>query len=841
MASFRLAKRSIQIAAVALLLAGTAAADTFIVDNFGDDPGNCSFPGQCTLRQAVTAANASAGDDLIKLEQGRTHLLGNQPSTGISVDSDTITIAVFTDPVNDIVPTPSPFDTVIDAAGAGRAFIVQANATLDLSGVSLRNGVIGTNSTGGAVAVLTDGTLVLSDSVLTGNQSGIGGGLGLTSGAQAVLTRVIVSGNEATANPARGGGIESRGALTLTDVTVAGNFGDFLQLGGGIYVDITGSLAMTRGGVSSHAVTSNGGGIWVDGPGPGGDQLDLDGTYVTGNQASNAGAGIHIDNNVPSIRLSAVTIQGNTGGGDGGGVRIEGGDVLLENVLISENTSTGLRGGGIAFSGAGTLTINDSEVRDNTAPDNPDGVGGGLWISGSSLTVDITGALFEGNRAFRNGAGIHAAATTTLTITETSFTDNDNQDTAIGGSGNGGAIFASNTTLTVVESDFTLNDAGLRGGAMYVENAPSVRIVDTNISDNSVIASNGDGGALNLNGNTSVQIVRSTIARNSTPDGGGAIFAFAGGTIDILNSTFSGNASGNVGGAINAGNTVNITNVTFAENGAASNGEILAGSGINIFSSILEHDPANGVDVCANNVANSDFNVLESGAGSGSCGLVGTMDRTRTAAEIDLQPLAFNGGPFGLDTHALGASTTIADLGDPSRCTVNADPMNPLDSDFDNRFAPRIAGTTCDPGAYESGSLPIAGVLTIRDVGPPNAQGAMPGIQVLIAGVLLGLDTMAGETTATVAAMLAAAINMDPRLMALGIKATVLGNGDTVSIAGLFDFAKALDPGLAVSSTDFGVPLVPALGVLGLVALLGGLLLVALRELRAAPGGGHPA
>lgn len=73
-------KNSLVTLVIALSLAAPAAADTFTVNNTSD-PGNgtCDAFG-CTLREAITAANANPGADTIVF---------NIPGTGVKTISPT--------------------------------------------------------------------------------------------------------------------------------------------------------------------------------------------------------------------------------------------------------------------------------------------------------------------------------------------------------------------------------------------------------------------------------------------------------------------------------------------------------------------------------------------------------------------------------------------------------------------------------------------------------------------------------------------------------------------------------------------------------------------------------
>lgn len=814
-----------------LLLATSVGADTFTVDNAGDAPGDCGVPGQCTLRAAFGAAAANGVDDLIKLSQGTTYILSNGVSPGLDATGNVIEIAVFDAFDTEVA---SPFDTAIDAAGLARHFIVRSGATLEVRGVTLRGGAQPNTDLGGAIAVDNGGAVVLTDVIVAGNVAGFGGGLFAQQGTTATLDRTLISGNQVTNGSAQGGGIYNAGTLTLVDSTVAGNTGSpgasptNLIEGGGIYNTSLGSVSMTRGGVVQHTVASLGGGIYTEGTGPGGDQLTLVDVSIHGNHTGNAGGGLHSEAGAGSALLDGVSLISNTAVGDGGGIRNESSDMVITNALIQANSSTSLRGGGVSHSN-GMLTISSSQFLDNTALDtntSTPGLGGGLSILLGAPSVSVSGSLFDNNSSRREGGAIRAGAGS-LTVVASTFTNNRVTDQGAN-DGNGGAIFATGATLVVEQSDLRNNDAPTRGAGIMVQNSPgAVRIVDTNISDNHVGAlpgdlDNGDGGGLYVGtGNASVTIVRSTLAGNTTRDEGGALAT--NGSVQIVNSTISGNSANDRGGAVVVqSGSLGATNVTFAGNSASIDGEVFLGANISLFNSILEHDTTDGVNVCVNSlVASSDYNMIESGPGE-NCNAMGANNFTIPEGLIDLDPnLQYNGGPYGLHTHALANTSSGIDAADPTLCDTGSD------TDLDNRSAPRSVGVACDMGAFETGAAALlsSGRLSLSGI----AQGAMPGVSVVIAGLTVSIDTVNGESSATVASNLAAAIAADSALAALGLQVVAIGSD--VLIDDVFDAGSgAPDPGLTVTSSDFAA--IPLLGPATIVALLAALPAVAFAKRR---------
>src|SRR4029453_10455132 len=110
--------------------------------------------------------------------------------------------------------------TIIDAAGLDR--VLDAFANLTISNVTLRNGA----PDGAGGALISRGTLIMTNVVMTGNTGKLfGGALALDLGS-ASLTDVTISDNTCAFAACKGGGIYTNsgsGPLTLNRVTLSGN------------------------------------------------------------------------------------------------------------------------------------------------------------------------------------------------------------------------------------------------------------------------------------------------------------------------------------------------------------------------------------------------------------------------------------------------------------------------------------------------------------------------------------------------------------------------------------------------------------------------------------------
>ena len=129
---------------------------------------------------------------------------------------------------------------------------------------------------------------------------------------------------------------------------------------------------------------------------------------------------IFLVNNNADFRLRNVSISGGNPGGDGGAFNVQGGaGIHLEDCVIKDNTSTSQTGGAIYFhSNHGTSTIDRCAFSNNRASASS---GGAIRALGG--TVTITNSTFTNNHSAADGGAIYIDGGT-ATLSHVTLWDN---------------------------------------------------------------------------------------------------------------------------------------------------------------------------------------------------------------------------------------------------------------------------------------------------------------------------------------------------------------------------------------------------------------------------------
>ncbi|WP_448544752.1 choice-of-anchor Q domain-containing protein [Roseiflexus sp.] len=220
------------------VIPAAAAPLTLVVTRTADTAdGVCDA--DCSLREAVSAANANPGPDTIIVPAGTYTLTLAPTPEDENADGDLDVRAALT-----ITGAGAPATTIVAASG-DRVFHALATAVLTISGITLR-GTGEAPGGGGGILVEPGATLTLQDSVVRDGRATRGGGIEVLgdgvnpASASATIERVTFTGNRAAS---LGGALSvfNGGSATLTNVTMTGNSAG--NSGGGISVSRDQALA----------------------------------------------------------------------------------------------------------------------------------------------------------------------------------------------------------------------------------------------------------------------------------------------------------------------------------------------------------------------------------------------------------------------------------------------------------------------------------------------------------------------------------------------------------------------------------------------------------------------
>lgn len=401
----------VAVVVAALLAAASPAkaqAATFAVNQDDDRvpvSGACTdAPNDCTLREAVIAANNSPGEDTITFEVSDVTLSVPGAGEGESATGDLdISESVIIDGGDGVTvgATDTFGDRIFQIFTPSNTDPLAEGTTATIESLTIQDGqTTGTLFGGGSIfggGIFVDGWagLNLTDSVVQNNTATIAGGgiylsepiqdksIGPNPGASATITNSVITENTAATldigngQPAgAGGGIAALAetTLSLTDSEVTDNVSN--NLSGGIANG--GDTTITRSTISGNDAAAEAGGIGsgtTDGGTSEGNNLEIFDSTIFDNTAR-SGAGLGIINSPALVANS--TISGNstdgvatgpndfTGAGGGAGVQGPVASLSLDSVTVAENSAPTSGGGALASDNLNAIKALNTIVADNT-------------------------------------------------------------------------------------------------------------------------------------------------------------------------------------------------------------------------------------------------------------------------------------------------------------------------------------------------------------------------------------------------------------------------------------------------------------------------------------------
>lgn len=369
-------------------------------------------------------------------------------------------------------------------------------------------------------------------------------------------------------------------------LTLRGHPGTVLD-GGGVDRGLWVTSGAGPGSVTVEGLTitngdaDRGGGVLCEGA-----ELVLRDVVLSNNRATQGGA-LAATNCV--VHLVGVDVHTNVAEKEGGGGHIVGGTVTVERSRFGSNR--GADGGGLLVQGA------EGDVSDSVFEDNAGYVGGGLWFDGAlRLTRNVfrrnearfTGGGFAGkfasgevieNEVYSNTCGLDGGGGYTSNFTGR-VVGNDFHDNVAGDDAGGLRMFFG---MALVEDNrFVANTAVNAAGAMKVSHAEG-ELRSNTFEDNEA---GGVGGALEIDDDVSYSTGNVFRRNHAGTDGGGVHMLKPRWHLNMDDSVFEDNTAGACGGGLamegvawSEPHTLTSSRLVFARNQAARGGAVCVQGG----------------------------------------------------------------------------------------------------------------------------------------------------------------------------------------------------------------------------------------------------------------------
>jgi hypothetical protein len=473
------------LAAIFLVSLSAAHAATFSVNTTADTQdtlagnGACADAnGQCSLRAAISEANALAGNDIINLSSGQ------YTQTLVSVDEDN---------------------------NAGGDWDIKSNITINGtgSGTTVLQAAATVGTATERVLDIRSGTVVINKlTARNGRYIGVGGaftnaGAGIQNLGTLTLNFVVVRDNRENRDSSGGsfsGGIFNNGpGITINDSTITSNQCNNPTgpcRGGGFYSYATGTTITVSNSSfinnqANYTGGTSGGGFGAGfGAGNSDTTINITGsTFANNTTTGRSGWGVGFEISFPTgtwnVNVSKSIFSNNqaltAGGGSGAGIAVFGYqstiNLIFDRISVDGNNGNGGAGAGMSLSvdrAPMTCTITNSSITNNTGATFGGGmlVGQGGTDPASAITANLTNITVSGNTATNSGGGLHAYRSGTgnpaiVNINFSTFTNNT-ADSDNDGTGDGGGIsanVATNEATINLKNSIAANNTDLGGQA----------------------------------------------------------------------------------------------------------------------------------------------------------------------------------------------------------------------------------------------------------------------------------------------------------------------------------------------------------------------------------------
>lgn len=369
---------------IASCLVPAALGANYSVSKIADtNDGTCDA--DCSLREAVAAANATAANDSIYFAlpffaSPRTIIL----TAGEIVFANNGTLTIYGTGANRLT---------ISGNGASRIFASGANVVANLHHLRFTggNGAGSVNTGRGGAVYNVGGTMVITNSVFSGNSAANGGALNNAASASPsvpanlTLNNCWVTNNSSTSS---GSAMQnfSTSTLTLINTSVTNNTSSGTGIAGAVQAN--GTVSITNSTFSGNTAPSGtGGGVYYNGS-----SLIMTNSTLANNSSSLGGGGLHRTGTTPTLIMRNTIAANNAGAAatpDVAGLVSSEGNNIIGNIGTStgwvgsdlQNTNPvlspvgsygGIGGSHVALTGSPALNGGQNCVKDLTcATNNP--------------------------------------------------------------------------------------------------------------------------------------------------------------------------------------------------------------------------------------------------------------------------------------------------------------------------------------------------------------------------------------------------------------------------------------------------------------------------------------
>ena len=308
-------------------LSMTASAAVYTVTKTADtSDGMCDA--DCSLREAVAAANASADNDTIEFS-----------SLFSSVQTITLGGSEIVFAANGSLTVNGPGASLLTISGnnQSRIFASGANVVVNINNLRFTggNGVGAINTGRGGAIYNVGGTMVITNSILTGNTAANGGALNnAASSSPSVPANLTIIGCAITGNSSTSSGAAmqnfSTSTLHLRNTTVSGNTSSGTGIAGAFQAN--GTVTITNSTFSGNsAPAGTGGGVYYNGT----TSLTMTNTTIVNNSSSAGGGGLNRTGTTAAVNIRNTIIANNNGAGTSpdalGAVNSQGNNIIGNN------------------------------------------------------------------------------------------------------------------------------------------------------------------------------------------------------------------------------------------------------------------------------------------------------------------------------------------------------------------------------------------------------------------------------------------------------------------------------------------------------------------------------